>query len=158
MTDPYDSSLPRSSSDLGGAPGTGPAATGPAYGSDPATMADREPLAAPAAGAVDPVEPATHPAPGFNERGHVQATKVSGVWIGLIATALFVILLIIFIAQNSRRVTIHFFGWHGQFSLALTILLAAVLGVLLVAVPGSLRIVQLRRALRKNVPGGRSLD
>jgi uncharacterized integral membrane protein len=96
------------------------------------------------------------PAPGFNERGHVRATKVSGVWIGLIATALFVILLIIFIAQNSRRVTIHFFGWHGQFSLALTILLAAVVGVLLVAIPGSLRIMQLRRSLRKNVPGGRN--
>jgi uncharacterized integral membrane protein len=79
------------------------------------------------------------------------------VWIGLIATALFVILLIIFIAQNSRRVSLHFFGWHGQFSLALTILLSAVLGVLLVAIPGSLRILQLRRALRKNVPGGRSL-
>jgi uncharacterized integral membrane protein len=98
-----------------------------------------------------------HPAPGFNEKGHVRATKTSGVWSGLIATALFVILLIIFIAQNSRRVTINFFGWEGQFSLALAILLAAVLGVLLVAIPGSLRIMQLRRALRKNVPGGRSL-
>ena len=46
----------------------------------------------------------------------------SGVWIGLIATALFVILLIIFIAQNSRRVTLNFFGWEGQFSLALALL------------------------------------
>jgi uncharacterized integral membrane protein len=100
---------------------------------------------------------AGRPAPGFNEKGHVRATKVSGVWIGLITTALFVILLIIFIAQNSRRVTIHFFGWQGQFSLALAILLAAVVGVLLVAIPGSLRILQLRRALHKNVPGGRSL-
>jgi uncharacterized integral membrane protein len=94
------------------------------------------------------------PAPGFDQRGHVQGGRVSGVWIGLIATALFVVLLIIFIAQNSRRVTIHFFGWHGQFSLALTILLAAVAGILLVAIPGSLRILQLRRALRKNVPSG----
>jgi uncharacterized integral membrane protein len=152
MTDPSDPSLPRSSSDLGGAPGTGPRATPPT-----ADTADY------AAEPVAPVEPAastpmaTTPAPGFNEKGHVQATKVSGVWIGLIATALFVILLIIFIAQNSRRVTIHFFGWHGQFSLALTILLAAVVGVLLVAIPGSLRILQLRRALRKNVPTGRNI-
>ena len=164
MTDPYDPSLPRSSSDLGGPPGTGPrvppsdlpstAAPGPA------ASAGREPLAAPAAGA--PVSGGRGagsgaPAPGFNERGHVRATKVSGVWIGLIATALFIILLIIFIAQNSRPVTIHFFGWKGQFSLGLTILLSAVVGVLLVAIPGSLRILQLRRALQKNVPGGRSL-
>lgn len=156
MTDPANPSLPRSSSDLGGAPGTGPRVTPPAagYAADPAVPAEREPSAAPAGGT--PVA-GTTPAPGFNEKGHVRATKVSGVWIGLIATALFVILLIIFIAQNSRRVTIHFFGWHGQFSLALTILLAAVVGVLLVAIPGSLRILQLRRALRKNVPTGRSI-
>jgi len=157
MTDPYDPSLPRSSSDLGGAPGTGPrvspSAGGTAgYGADQTAPVEGEPPAAPAAGGQ-----AGSPAPGFNERGHVQATKVSGVWIGLIATALFVILLIIFIAQNSRRVTIHYFGWHGQFSLALTILLAAVVGVLLVAIPGSLRIMQLRRALRKNVPTGRNI-
>jgi uncharacterized integral membrane protein len=124
-------------------------------GYDASVPVEREPVAAagaPVAGA--PV--ATTPAPGFNERGHVRTTKVSGVWIGLIATALFLILLIIFIAQNSRRVSLHFFGWHGQFSLALTIVLAAVLGVLVVAIPGSLRILQLRRALRKNVPTGRS--
>lgn len=93
------------------------------------------------------------PAPGFDEKGHVKHTRTSGVWIGLIGTALFLILLIIFIAQNSRRVSLHFFGWHGQFSLALTILLSAVIGVLLVAIPGSVRILQLRRALRKNGPG-----
>lgn len=157
MTDPYDPSLPRSSSDLGGAPGTGPRVSPPGagtagYDADSVAPVEGEPAAAPATGAQ-----AGTPAPGFNDKGHVQATKVSGVWIGLIATALFVILLIIFIAQNSRRVTIHYFGWHGQFSLALTILLAAVVGVLLVAIPGSLRIMQLRRALRKNVPTGRNV-
>ena len=162
MTEPYDPSLPRSSSDLGGAPGTGPrvppadlgSATGPGAAVAPAT----EPVAAPAAPAAGGRTAGSGaPAPGFNEKGHVRATKVSGLWIGLIATAIFVILLIVFIAQNSRRITLHFFGWQGQFSLALTILLSAVLGVLLVAIPGSLRIMQLRRALRKNVPGGRSL-
>ena len=162
MTDPYDPSLPRSSSDLGGAPGTGPRVPPADLGSatGPAMPPGAEPVAVPAAGVPAPGGPVAGsgaPAPGFNEKGHVQATKVSGLWIGLIATALFVILLVIFIAQNSRRITLHFFGWHGQFSLALTILLSAVLGILLVAIPGSLRILQLRRALRKNVPGGRSL-
>jgi uncharacterized integral membrane protein len=123
---------------------------------------ENEPLAAPAGAAPASGGPLTGtsagtPAPGFDERGHVRSTKVSSVWIGLIATALFVILLVIFIAQNSRQVSIHFFGWNGRFSLALAILLAAVAGMLLVAIPGSLRIAQLRRALRKNVPGGRSV-
>jgi uncharacterized integral membrane protein len=92
------------------------------------------------------------PAPGFDSQGRVRASKVSGVWVGLIGTALFLILLVVFVAQNSRRVSLHFFGWHGQFSLALTILLSAVIGVLLVAIPGTVRIVQLRSALRKNGP------
>lgn len=159
MTDPRDSSLPRASSDLGGPPGTGPRVTpppAPATGSP--VPAEHEPLATPAgSGPVSGGAPVVStPAPGFDDRGHVRSTRTSGVWIGLIATALFVILLIIFIAQNSRRVSIHFFGWNGQFSLALTILLAAVVGMLLVAIPGSIRIAQLRRALRKNVPDGRS--
>ena len=163
MTDPYDPSLPRTSSDLGGPPGTGPrvppADLGSVTGPGPAVTPGAEPVAppAPAPATGGRLAGSGAPAPGFNEKGHVRATKVSGVWIGLIATALFVILLIIFVAQNSRQVTLHFFGWQGQFSLALTILLSAVLGVLLVAIPGSLRIMQLRRALRKNVPSGRSL-
>lgn len=155
MTDPRDSSVPRASSDLGGPPGTGPRVTPPPAGEPLAPPVGAAPVGdAPVSGGA-PV--ASGPAPGFDERGHVRATKVSGVWIGLIATAVFVILLIIFIAQNSRRVSIHFFGWNGQFSLALTILLAAVVGLLLVAIPGSIRIAQLRRALRKNVPDGRSV-
>ena len=93
------------------------------------------------------------PPPGLDERGRVKSGRVSAAWVGSIGTAIFLILLIIFIAQNSRKVSLHFFGWHGQFSLALTILLSAVIGVLLVAIPGSARIFQLRRALRKNAPG-----
>ncbi len=161
MTDPHDPSLPRSSSDLGGPPGTGPRVSPPPVpdAAGAPAPAEREPLATPAGAAPAGGGPMTGgptgaPAPGFDERGHVRATRVSGVWIGLIATALFVVLLVIFVAQNSRRVSVHYFGWNGQFSLALTILLAAVVGMLLVAVPGSVRIVQLRRALRKNGPGG----
>lgn len=150
MTDPHDPLLPRSTSDLDGPPDTG-ARMDPASfeaGSGSAGSIDREPVASAAGRGT--------PAPGFDQKGHVRRTRAGGAWIGSILTALFVILLIIFIAQNSRRVAIHFFGWHGQFSLALTILLAAVLGMLLVAIPGSLRILQLRRALRKNVPSGRT--
>jgi uncharacterized integral membrane protein len=100
------------------------------------------------------IAPQRIPAPGFDRKGHVRLTRVSGVWIGLIGAAIFLILLVIFIAQNSRKVPLHLFGWHGNFSLALTIVVSAVVGVLVVALPGSVRIFQLRRALRKNVPGG----
>jgi uncharacterized integral membrane protein len=79
----------------------------------------------------------------------VRSTRVSGVWIGLIVAAVFLLVLVIFIAQNSRTASIHFLGFNGHLSLALTILLAAVIGLLIAAVPGSIRIIQLRKALRQ---------
>ncbi len=94
--------------------------------------------------------PSPHPS-GIDERGRVQRGKVSAVWTGVIVSALLLIALIIFIAQNSRQVSIHFLGFAGHISLGLALLIAAVGSVLLVAIPGTLRIVQLRRALRKNV-------
>ena len=147
MTNPIDQPAPGGQPyPLGQSPVTGP--SGAATPNPPPTSA------APPSGA-NPANPATPvPAAGFDRKGRVRRTRVSGVWVGLIAAAVFLILLVIFIAQNSRRVPIHFFGWHGNFSLALTILVSAIGGVLLVALPGSVRIFQLRRALRKNVPGG----
>ena len=71
-------------------------------------------------------------------------------WVAIIVAALLMIALLIFIAQNSTSVMIHFLGFSGQISLAVALLLAAVGGVLLVAIPGTARIVQLRRALKKN--------
>ncbi|MCW2540584.1 MAG: hypothetical protein JWN95_2309 [Frankiales bacterium] len=145
MTDnQYDE--PRNVSGTG--PVSEPSATGWADGTADTTVASDESTGE----SIGTKVPPTRPAPGFDHKGHVRSTRSSGLWIGLIGTAVFVILLVIFIAQNSRNATLHFFGWSGQFSLALTILLSAVIGILLVAIPGSIRILQLRRALRKNVP------
>ncbi|MGA8851631.1 MAG: lipopolysaccharide assembly protein LapA domain-containing protein [Aeromicrobium sp.] len=75
---------------------------------------------------------------------------MSALYVGLIVAAILTIFLLVFIAQNSDSVAVKFLGFEGQISLAVALLLSAVIGVLVVAVPGSLRIVQLRRALRKN--------
>jgi uncharacterized integral membrane protein len=76
------------------------------------------------------------------------------VWIGLIAATVFLVVLVIFIAQNLTKVSIHFLGFNGHLSLGLTILISALIGLLIAAVPGSIRILQLRRALRHNTPTG----
>lgn len=95
--------------------------------------------------------PATEaPAPGLDRNGRVRKSRSSALWVGAIVTAILLIALLIFIAQNSQRVTIHYLGLNGHFSLAIALLLAAVIGVLLIAIPGSVRILQLRRALKKN--------
>ena len=67
---------------------------------------------------------------------------------GALATVLLV-LLIIFIAENSRSVTISFLGAHGHISLALALLIAAVVGVAVTLLAGTARILQLRREVRR---------
>ncbi len=90
------------------------------------------------------------PRPGLTSRGKVRSTRVSAWWVGLILAAVVLILLLIFVAENSRQVAVRYLGFDGQVSLAIALLLSAVAGVLLVAIPGSARIMQLRRALRRN--------
>jgi uncharacterized integral membrane protein len=102
------------------------------------------PPAAPEPSRSEPVQPV-----GIDERGRVRRGTFAEVWTAAIAAAVLLIALIIFIAQNSRQVAVHFLGLSGHISLALALLIASVGSVLLVAIPGSLRILQLRRALRK---------
>jgi uncharacterized integral membrane protein len=94
-----------------------------------------------------PVSPGSRP--GLDRKGHVRRTRVSGVWIGLITAAVVLVLLIIFIAQNTSRASIHFLGWSGHLSLGLLMLIAAVCGLLIAALPGTIRILQLRRSLKR---------
>ncbi|WP_228713813.1 MULTISPECIES: lipopolysaccharide assembly protein LapA domain-containing protein [Prauserella] len=60
------------------------------------------------------------------------------------------VLLLIVILQNTQTVQISYFGASGNVSLAVAVLLAAVAGVLLTAIAGSLRIWQLRRHLHRS--------
>ncbi len=92
------------------------------------------------------------PPAGFDDRGRVRRGRISALWVGLVAAAIVLILLIIFIAQNLDRVTIHFLGFSGSLPVGLVALIAAVIGVLIAAVPGTVRILQLRKALKANTP------
>ncbi len=73
---------------------------------------------------------------------------IGALWVGLVLSALVLILLLIFILQNPASVLIAFLGWDGALPTGVALLFAAVAGVLLVAVPGSVRMVQLRRSAR----------
>ncbi len=102
------------------------------------------------------VEPAAPAAAGLNSRGRVKRTRASGLWVGLISAAVLAVGFLVFIAQNSEKVTINFLGFSGELSLAIALLLSAVIGALVVAVPGIVRIVQLRTALRKNAKNAKN--
>jgi len=92
--------------------------------------------------------PAAQPAAAVDAHGRIERRRVSAVWIGVIIAAVLLIALVIFIAQNSRTAKIDFLWFHGHFAIALALLLAGVTGALLVAVPGTVRIIQLRKALK----------
>jgi lipopolysaccharide assembly protein A len=89
---------------------------------------------------------------GMKGRGNASLrSRTSGVWIGMILSAVVLLLLLIFILQNRTPVQIVFLAWTGALPTGVALLFAAIAGVLLVALPGTARMFQLRRAAR----GGR---
>lgn len=75
---------------------------------------------------------------------------MSGAWMAILLFAVVLLLLLIFILQNSHTATVSYFGAHGHMPLGVAMLLAAVAGILLVALPGSVRILQLRATARRH--------
>src|SRR5437016_1377370 len=85
-----------------------------------------------------------------------QRTRTGRVWAALLPAIAFLILLIIFIAENGQHVQVKFFGATGHISLALALLVAAVAGAVVVLLVGSVRILQLRLAAWRHQRGGGS--
>lgn len=79
-----------------------------------------------------------------------KVTVAGRVWVAIGIAVVVLVLLIIFIAENSRKVTISFLGAHGTLSLGLTMLIAALAGVVITLLVGSTRILQLRREVRRH--------
>jgi uncharacterized integral membrane protein len=112
-------------------------------GVPPAAGTGPPPAAAPPAAAP----PVTAAVP----RQHVvRRTRLGGAWFGFAVGAVILILLLVFILENGHKVDISFFGAHGHLPLGVALLMAAALGILLVVIPGSGRIIQLRRTARRH--------
>ena len=80
----------------------------------------------------------------------VRFTRAAAVWMSLIVGLLILIVLLIFIAQNTESAEFAFFGWRWNLPLGVAILLAAVCGGLIASLAGAARLFQLRRAAKKN--------
>jgi uncharacterized integral membrane protein len=78
----------------------------------------------------------------------LRGSATSGIWLAVVAFAVLLVLLAIFILQNTGSVELSFLGWSGSAPLAALLLIAAAAGALLVVMAGSLRILQLRRRVR----------
>jgi uncharacterized integral membrane protein len=102
-----------------------------------------------------PSQPATVPpaqVPGSAElpAHRIRRTRMGGLWVAAVLSALVLLLLLIFILENGQRVSISYFGAHGHLPLGIALLLAAILGVLVVVIPGTGRIIQLRMTARRH--------
>ena len=102
-----------------------------------------------------PLEPlGTSEPPPPPPEDNVKFTRAAALWSALIIGFLVLIVLLIFIAQNTESTPLRFLGWEWSLPLGVSILFAAVAGGLLTFAVGAVRIFQLRRAAKKNLKAG----
>lgn len=79
----------------------------------------------------------------------VKHTRSATLWSGIVAGAIVLLLLLVFIVQNQQNTEINLIFWKTELPLGVSLLIAAIGGALLVGLTGALRIIQLRRAAKK---------
>lgn len=94
-----------------------------------------------------PAAPAPPPAP--PGRQALGGTRASAVWTATGVAIVVLVLLAIFIAQNTKDVEVRYFTATGRAPLSVALLLATVLGMLVVLLAGAARILQLRMRARR---------
>jgi uncharacterized integral membrane protein len=96
-----------------------------------------------------PAEPTTSEAGDSSTPRAPRVTRASAVWVATGVALLLLILLIVFILQNTTKVEVRFLGLSGTIPLGMALLIAAVGGGVLVAIAGVARITQLRMNARR---------
>ncbi|MCU1640157.1 MAG: putative rane protein [Nocardia sp.] len=91
------------------------------------------------------------PSTGKSKNKGVLKTRAGYAWIGLVFAAVLGIVLLIFILQNLEQASVSLFGWTWNLPIGVLVLLAVISGALVTALVGGYRILQLRRAAKKNV-------
>jgi uncharacterized integral membrane protein len=103
----------------------------------------------------EPLQPASadsqvEPLP-VQQLEEVGFTRAAALWTSLILGFLILIVLLVFITQNTASTPFTFLQWHWNLPLGVAILLAAVCGGLITALVSAARMFQLRRAAKKNL-------
>jgi uncharacterized integral membrane protein len=117
----------------------------PASGDAPERPATEVPSAPPPTSETDP---GTSAQP-TSTRDEIPRTRTARAHNALIAGAIVLILLLVFILENTESVKITYFGAGFHMPLGVALLLAAIGGALLVGIVGTARIMQLRRSVRR---------
>lgn len=86
---------------------------------------------------------------GSSEPSSRPFTRLAAAWWALVFGLIILIVLLIFVAQNTESITTHFLGFHWSLPVGVGYLLAAVAGATTTVLVGAARIIQLRRATKK---------
>jgi uncharacterized integral membrane protein len=108
---------------------------------EPPSVPPNEPVLEESPSATNPE--ARAPRPG------AERTRTSVAFNSLITGVLVLILLLVFILENTESVKISYFGVTGHMPLGVALLLAAVGGALLMGLAGAARVIQLRRRMKQ---------
>jgi len=106
---------------------------------DPSPHSDDGSTGAPPSEADTPVTPGTPP-----------LTRASAIWMATGVALVLLVLLIVFILQNSTKVGVHFLGLSETIPLGMALLIASVGGGVVVAIAGVARITQLRKGAHRS--------
>ncbi len=80
-----------------------------------------------------------------------EKSKIGAIWISLAISMLILLLLLIFIMQNSEPVRIKYLGASGTLGFGVAMLLAAVIGSILTLLIGTARILQLKAGRKSRI-------
>jgi uncharacterized integral membrane protein len=76
-------------------------------------------------------------------------TRLSGFWAAFAVCVAVLVILIVFVLENSQKVTISFFGAHGHLDAGIALLISAAFGALVIVFAGTARILQVRSRHRR---------
>ncbi len=82
------------------------------------------------------------------DKDPLRRSRAGGFYVGVIALGIVLVLLIIFIVQNTGPTTVRFLAFEGETPVAVALLIAAAAGLFLAGIAASLRIFQLRRRVK----------
>ncbi len=95
----------------------------------------------------DPVAEQTAPTP--TDPAPARRSLAGSTWAALIVGLLLLILLLVFILQNQQQVELNLFAWSFEFPAGVAYLFSAIVGALITALVGGVRMIELSRQLRK---------
>lgn len=75
--------------------------------------------------------------------------RTAGIWLALILGAIVLVLLLIFILQNNAAAHFEYLGGQFELPLGVAMLLAAIAGALIMALVGSVRMIQMSLTIRR---------